>query len=370
MEFFTCTVSGRDPYRSSRGHLGTLWVDCVNVLKVEVLTMVLLTHQLQDSQIAFPSRPLSRGKGLTLKRHVVTVHMLGRRERGISRHSACSSIAAPHTYGLKVKNIGISTFKGSGQNNELRGRTNNAFLSKNTIKVSYVPKDGEETMIESSNVHNVPLAYASETSENHLGSPAIQKLFKKWIMILLSQSPHQVMDEVMGVGPRPRDTSETQIGTQSNGKSEILKMVWSHFWDMDVTIKIPILLFIPLYMAVSLIYGAEVSKELTPLWVFWASNCGSLHQDSQRVTLQIVGNLPTYYVMAYNYIAHGKLKEEVRARVWQPVVDIKNLDYKELSRRKMKDFQEWMMEKYVDIVESVWPYYCRTIRFLKRANII
>ncbi|MBA0578427.1 hypothetical protein Gorai_020709, partial [Gossypium raimondii] len=289
-------------------------------------------------------------------------------------------IGAPHTCGSKVKNVGISTFKGSGQNNESRGRTNNAFLSKNTIKVSYVPKDREETMIESSNVHNVPLAYASETSENHLGSPAIQKLFKKWIMILLSQSPHQVMDEVMGVGPPPRDTSETQIGTQSNGKSEILKMVWSHFWDMDVTIKLPILLFIPLYMAVSLIYGAEVSKELTPLWVFGPlivalyirilRGLCALYVLCLKQTLQIVGNLPTYYVVAYNYIAHGKLKEEVRARVWQPVVNIKNLDYKELSRRKMKDFQEWMMENYVDIVESVWPYYCRTIRFLKRANII
>ncbi|MBA0790188.1 hypothetical protein Gohar_014853 [Gossypium harknessii] len=290
------------------------------------------------------------------------------------------SIGAPHTCGSKVKNVGISTFKGSGQNNESRGRTNNAFLSKNTIKVSNVPKDREETMIESSNVHNVPLAYASETSENHLGSPAIQKLFKKWIMILLSQSPHQVMDEVMGVGPPPRDTSETQIGTQSNGKSEILKMVWSHFWDMDVTIKLPILLFIPLYMAVSLIYGAEVSKELTPLWVFGPlivafyirilRGLCALYVLCLKQTLQIVGNLPTYYVVAYNYVAHGKLKEEVRARVWQPVVNIKNLDYKELSRRKMKDFQEWMMEKYVDIVESVWPYYCRTIRFLKRANII
>lgn len=137
---------------------------------------------------------------------------------------------------------------------------------------------------------------------------------------------------------------------------------------------------IPLYMAVSLIYGAEVSKELTPLWVFGPlivalyirilRGLCALYVLCLKQTLQIVGNLPTYYVVAYNYIAHGKLKEEVRARVWQPVVDIKNLDYKELSRRKMKDFQEWTMEKYVDIVESVWPYYCRTIRFLKRANII
>ena len=152
------------------------------------------------------------------------------------------SIGAPHTCGLKAKNVRISAFKGSAQNDESGGRANDASVSKNSIQVSYVPKDGEKTMIESSKAHNGPLAYASETSENIVGSPAIQKLFKKWIMILRSQSPSQVMNEALEEGSPPLDTSETEIGTQSNRKKEILKMVWSHFWDMDSTIKIPLLI--------------------------------------------------------------------------------------------------------------------------------
>ena len=152
------------------------------------------------------------------------------------------SIGAPHTCGLKAKNVRISAFKGSAQNDESGGRANDASVSKNSIQVSYVPKDGEETMIESSKAHNGPLAYVSETSENIVGSPAIQKLFKKWIMILRSQSPSQEMDEALGERSLPRDTSETQIGTQSNRKSKILKMVWSQFWDMDATIKMPLLI--------------------------------------------------------------------------------------------------------------------------------
>lgn len=129
-----------------------------------------------------------------------------------------------------------------------------------------------------------------------------------------------------------------------------------------------------------MIYGAEVSKELTPLWIFgpliialyvkmlrWLS---ALYVFSFKLTIKLIKNLPTYYAVASNYIKQGKLKEDVRARVWQPVVDIKNLDYKELSRRKLKEFQVWLMERYLDYVESIWPSYCRTIRFLKRANLI
>ncbi|XVF12187.1 hypothetical protein REPUB_Repub08aG0092800 [Reevesia pubescens] len=343
--------------------------------------MVLVTQQLQGSYVAFPSRPSSWRKGLTLRRHVVTLHMLGRRERGISlRRSVCLSIGAPHTCGLEAKNIRISAFKGSAQNDESGCKANDGSVPKNSVKVSYVPKDSEETVIESSKAHNGPLAYASETSENIVGSPAIQKLFKKWIMILRSQSPSEVMGDALREEPPPRDTSETQIGTQSNRESEILKMVWNHFWEMDATIKIPLFIFIPWCLAVSFIYGGEVSKELTPLWIFgplivalyikMLRGLCALYVFCFKQTLQIIRNLPTYYRLAYNYVARGKLQDGIRACVWQPVVEIKNLDYKELSRRKMKDFQEWMMEKYLDYVESIWPYYCRTIRFLKRANLI
>lgn len=125
-----------------------------------------------------------------------------------------------------------------------------------------------------------------------------------------------------------------------------------------------------------MIYGAEVSKELTPLWVVgpvivvlyikmlrWLF---ALYVFSFKQTVKVIKNLPVYY----SYLVEGKLKEEFRSRFWQPVVNIKNLNYKEFSKSKLKELQVWLVERYLDFVESIWPYYCRTIRFLKRANLI
>lgn len=137
---------------------------------------------------------------------------------------------------------------------------------------------------------------------------------------------------------------------------------------------------IPFYLAVNVLYGAEVSRELTPFWVLgplivalyisiirklWA-----LYVFSFKQTIKVLRNTPSYCILAYSYIFCGKLKEDVQALILQPILSIKNRDYKELRRRKLKELEEWLMEKYLDFVESIWPYYCRTIRFLKRANLI
>ncbi|KAK0587995.1 hypothetical protein LWI29_032428 [Acer saccharum] len=272
--------------------------------------MVLVTHQLQGSYVTFPSRSLSLSRGLTLRRHVTTVHVVGKK-RG-----------SPNVFGVRVKPVKISAFKGSAQNNESGGRASGSKISKNSIKLSYIPKER---------------------------SPAIHQLFKKWLTMLRTQSPSQVVREDLGEKLPARE-------------------------------EIPLLIFVPMYLAVNVIYGTGVSKELTPLWVFgplivalyvkmfqWLY---ALYVFSFKQTVKVVTNLPTYYLLAYNYIAQGKLIDEVGACVWQPVADIKNLGFKELSRRKLKEFQEWIGEQYLDFVESIWPYYCRTIRFLKRANLI
>lgn len=137
---------------------------------------------------------------------------------------------------------------------------------------------------------------------------------------------------------------------------------------------------VPLYLAVTLIYGVEVSKELTPLWtlgplivalyVKMLRGICALYVFSFKQTVKVVKNLPTYSLLTYDYVARGKFKEDIRARLLQPLVDIKNLDYKEVAKRKAKDLEVYLVEKYLDYVESIWPYYCRTIRFLKRANLI
>lgn len=135
-----------------------------------------------------------------------------------------------------------------------------------------------------------------------------------------------------------------------------------------------------MYLAVNAVYGPRVSKELIPLWVFgpiivalyvkmlqWLT---ALYIFTFRQTVKVLTNLPTYYMLAYNYMTKGKLKEDLLARFWKPVAELKDLDYKEVSWRKLKELKVWIVELYLDFVESIWPYYCRTIRFLKRANLL
>lgn len=89
-----------------------------------------------------------------------------------------------------------------------------------------------------------------------------------------------------------------------------------------------------------------------------------------KQTVKVVKNFPTYYMLANDYIVQGKLKEVIRTRLLQPVLDIKNLDYKEVAKSRMKDLKVILTEKYLDFAESIWPYYCRAIRTLKKANLI
>ncbi|PQP99524.1 uncharacterized protein Pyn_14515 [Prunus yedoensis var. nudiflora] len=264
---------------------------------------------MQGSYVTYPSRPLSWSKGLKLKQYVTTHHMVGRTDNCIMlKRSICLSVGASLMRGSKVKPLRVSAFKGSAQND----------------------KSG--------------------------------------------------VDGILEEEPPPKEISETEHDTQNKERDGILRMVWSNFLGLNATIKIPLLIFIPGYLAVNIIYGAEVSKELTPLWVLgplivalyikmlqWLC---ALYVFSFKQTVQVIKNLPTYYMVAYRYIAQGKLKEDIRACFWQPVLNIKNLDYKKLSRRKLKGLQELIVEKYLDFIESIWPYYCRTIRFLKRANLI
>lgn len=137
---------------------------------------------------------------------------------------------------------------------------------------------------------------------------------------------------------------------------------------------------IPLYLAVNVKYGAEVSKELTPLWILgpfivatqvlairWLC---ALYVFSFKQTVKLLKNSPSYCILAHSYVFRGKLKEDISTYVLQPILRVKNRDYKQLIRKKLKELQEWIVEMYLDYVESIWPYYCRTIRFLKRANLI
>lgn len=129
-----------------------------------------------------------------------------------------------------------------------------------------------------------------------------------------------------------------------------------------------------------MVYGAEVTKELMPLWIFGPlifalyikiiQGLCSLYVFVFMQSIRLIKNLPRYSLLVYNFIAKGKLRAYLWDHFVKPIVDIKNMDYGAFSRRKYKQLVTWAVEKYLDYVESIWPYYCRTIRFLKKAHLI
>ncbi|KAL3534829.1 hypothetical protein ACH5RR_003290 [Cinchona calisaya] len=278
-------------------------------------------------------------------------------------------VEAPFVLVPKRKLLKLSAFKSNSQNEESGGRPLGSKSLKNSVGLSYVPQDSESVLVDSKKPQSVPPAVA----ESKTGSLAVQNLFKSLLML-----PNHVIVETLEK-LSSLETSENQNSIKQKERIDILKAVRCYFFSLDVTVKITLLVFIPLYLAVNLMYGAEVSKELTPLWLLgpliaalYTKLCrgiGVLYVFSFRQTVTLMINLPTYYLVARYYIAHGKLNKVVR-HLFQTLLAAKNMDYKEACKRKMKGLEVFSAEKNLDFVESFWPYYCRTIRFLKRAHLI
>ncbi|KAJ8771794.1 hypothetical protein K2173_026971 [Erythroxylum novogranatense] len=341
--------------------------------------MTLVTHQLQGPCTTFPLRPSSWSRGIKLKQHLTTLQVIGRTDRRLLVKRNLHLSAGAYIHGSKLKISKFWAFKGNSQNDESRKRANGSKCSKNTVKLSYVPTDNGETIMESPKVHSAPVSHTSK-GEGINGSPAIHRLFKKWLNMLCTQPPCEEEDGTLKRHSASEELQEPQSNIQDKERGGILKNVWCSITGLDATIKIPLLVFIPLYLVINVFCGAEVSKELTPLWILgplvvalyikMIRGLWALYVFTFRQTVKVIKNLPTYYLVAAGYVKQGKLKDDVKARVLQPVIKVKNMDFDEFSRKNLKVLEEWLMEKYLDFVESIWPYYCRTIRFLKRANLI
>ncbi|KAI4336184.1 hypothetical protein L6164_014740 [Bauhinia variegata] len=331
--------------------------------------MALVSHHPQGSYVTFSSRNLSWSKRTKLKQCLTKHHFVGRTDWHFRvKRNVCLSVASPYICRSKFKPLRISAFKGKSQNDESGSRTNGLKISKSSV----IRLESGEALPETPKVHNVPLSYASEANESLATSPAIYKLFKKWLTMLRTQPSNDVAEEFLGE-LAPGVVPKTPQGEENKEKLGILKVFWSHFLSLDATMKIPLLLFIPFYLAVNIVYGADVSKELTPLWVLgpiiMAFNI-KIVRGLFAFYVKVLKNLPSYCILAYTYVARGKLQENIRAPFLQRVLDIKNLDYKELTGKTLKALKQWIVELYLDFMEFIWPYYCRTIRFLKRAHLI
>ncbi|KAK4795219.1 hypothetical protein SAY86_013213 [Trapa natans] len=336
---------------------------------------------LQGTPVAFPSKYiLKSNKELRLSHCVIKSPAFGDFSRywGLKRYR-CFRVGPPRFYFPKLRSLRVSSFKEIAQNDGSGGGRSGETCN-NSVKVTYVSKESEETTTESSNGCDMSISHVSRANGEASGSAAIHKLFRKWLTMLTMQSSDQAVDEILEERSPPKEISGSPNEAQLEGKNGALKRLWGHFWALDATIKFPLLIFVPFYLSVNVTYGREVSKELMPLWVFgplviafyikMLRGLCSLYVFTFKQTINVAINLPVFYMLAYEYVAQGKLKEAFLTRVCQPMVYIKNLDYKVYSRRKLQELQNWLLEMYLDFVESIWPYYCRTIRFLKRANLI
>ncbi|KAF7838308.1 uncharacterized protein G2W53_006790 [Senna tora] len=323
--------------------------------------MALIALQPQGSYVTFSSRLVPWRKSLKLKQCITKHHTVGRTDWHCLLKQNILSVGSPCVCGSKIEPLKISAFKGSSQYNQKRGRANGLKGPKTSVRL----EENEEAKSESPKAQNVPLSYTSEANDSLATSPAIHKLFKKWLAILRTQPSSQEVEEILGEPPLGV-LPETLERAQTKERGEILKVAWTHFLALDATIKIPLLIFFPFYMAVNVTYGAEVSKELTPLWILGPlivasyiviiRKLWSLYVFSFKQTVKVIKNLPSYCILACTYLFSGKLKKDIHTLFVQPILNIKN--------------EEWIVEKYLDFVESIWPFYCRTIRFLKRANLI
>ncbi|KAK2442907.1 hypothetical protein P8452_21322 [Trifolium repens] len=331
--------------------------------------MAFVAHQPQGLYVTPSTRHLSWSKRLKLKQCLTKHHMIGRTDwHHLLKHNICLSVGPPCFCVSKIKPLRISGFKGIAHNDDSRTRAKWLKAPKTSVGL----EDSGET-------HNVPFSYASEAGDNLASSSAFHGLFKKWLKMLRTQSSCQ---EVEGFFGRLTPTVSPEILQRTHIKetSEVLKVAWSHFLAVDATIKIPLLIFVPLYLAVNLKYGAEVSKELTPLWVFGPlivainimiiRGLYALYALSFTRTVNILRKVPSWCILVNNYIFGGMLKEHIAVYVLRPILSLKDIDYIQLTRRILKVLQEWLGEKYLDFVESIWPYYCRAIRFLKTSNLI
>ncbi|XP_057521803.1 uncharacterized protein LOC130801883 [Amaranthus tricolor] len=339
--------------------------------------MVLVTHlHTQSSCAAVPLRTSLWSKGITLRHNVVHFQTFLKNDRCISlKHSFPLRPVPRRLREGKGKSLRISSFKGNVQDEKAGDASSKPISPKSSVKVSFLPQEREENLTEPRTSQDATVSCASESNKRISQSQAIHRLFTKWLSLLRTGAAASNEDGILESPPQTDHLPE-QKATNSDEKGKILKAVMSYFLGLDAAISVPLLIFIPLYLAVNVKYGSQVSRELTPLWILGPLIAAlyvkllrwifALYLFSFKLSVKLIKNLPAYYSTASHCIGEGNF----RSRIWQPITYIQNLDYKEASIKRWKIVREWAVEKYLDFVESIWPHYCRTIRFLKRANLI
>ncbi|PKU67840.1 uncharacterized protein LOC110100716 [Dendrobium catenatum] len=338
--------------------------------------MVSMDLQIQGPHPSLFLRPKSCKRGINLG-SFASFHV-SRRDNFVSlKHRLCLSA---HSVLAKRRTLMVLSFKGNSQNDGSDSRHRSSRLAKAPFQLSPTQKEIEETTTESFDAQNHLSFESQEREDSNGGSLAIQKLFRKWLIMLTTQTSSPKVCEAFEEKPFKSEVPEYKQVTVSSKALKLLQVSFMYFLRLDASISLPLVIFIPWFLTIRIVYGAEVTKELTPLWIIGPlvlalyiniiKGLCSLYTFCFMQAVNLVKNLPAYCLLLHSYIVEGKLQSTLWFYLIKPFADIKNMDHKEFFRSKIKQVQGWAVDKYLDCIESIWPYYCRTIRFLKKANLI
>ena len=134
----------------------------------------------------------------------------------------------------------VLSFKGSAQNYESNHSDNSSKLTKTPVKLSHTQEE-REVITEPPDVQNHPISYASEDNNDATRSLGIQKLFRKWLLMLRTETSSPA-DEVLGEKMAESETSQGQKVTSKGEAVQLLKSTVAHFLKLDAAISLPLLI--------------------------------------------------------------------------------------------------------------------------------
>lgn len=150
-----------------------------------------------------------------------------------------SSIGASLALGSKPKRFRISAFKDNQFDDSNGGIVNSSNHLKNAVKASYLKHKNEESSGESSSAQGDVRAPQAASVEATTSSLATQNLFKSWLILLRKPLHIQAASETLEESSLAKTSKMPKDLLKQKGV--ILKAVWCHISNLDMTIRIPFL---------------------------------------------------------------------------------------------------------------------------------
>ncbi|KAH9322969.1 hypothetical protein KI387_017608, partial [Taxus chinensis] len=148
--------------------------------------------------------------------------------------------------------------------------------------------------------------------------------------------------------------------------------------NSEVWIKWPLAIFLPCFFAVTVLYGNEISSELTPLWIIGPLAMGTFIKLSLvashlcvrlAINTVVIGMATPGKCMEamHNCIRAVQLyKQNLVTKRDELISCVRSGEYKEIWWQKFKEYKERKTDEYYDILDFWWPKWRFVERFVKK----